>query len=345
MNLPYQNGLPVHRLAACFNNTSATYKFYWFLGILCRVEADEIIIEKHALFAEMISHCWFIINYFKVSFGKQDNLQRAVEAIKSLENISIETNKDSVLKILKNSSNDQTRKALWYFNSEVPHRFLSPWFPASDMKKAYAFSQQFTNNCLYKLTPDHIEINPEWIDYLQRNARILKDFCYWNLVTYLQNKNPNVPDIPNKLIKSTIRKNLTEQRRSFWDIVISELGTIECIYTNSKLRTGEYAVEHFLPYAFVAHDQIWNLLPADRSFNSSKSDKLPKLDKYFQPFFQLQKQAVEIIQHKNPRNRFLEDYLSLFPSLDENDFNSESFFSHIQPLVAIANNNGFEFMQ
>jgi 5-methylcytosine-specific restriction endonuclease McrA len=116
-----------------------------------------------------------------------------------------------------------------------------------------------------------------------RHAGILRNFCYWNPAVYWQAKNPNVPDIPNKLIKLPVRKALTEQRK-FWDIVINELGSAECIYTNKKLVVGDYVVEHFLPYAFVSHDLMWNLIPADRSFNSSKSDKLPPLDKYFQPY-------------------------------------------------------------
>lgn len=37
MELPYQQDLPVNLLSACFNNTSATYKFYWFLAILSRL--------------------------------------------------------------------------------------------------------------------------------------------------------------------------------------------------------------------------------------------------------------------------------------------------------------------
>ena len=51
-----------------------------------------------------------------------------------------------------------------------------------------------------------IEINEEWIKYLNQNIKVLKDFCYWNLVIFLQAKNPNVPDIPNKLIKPAIKK-------------------------------------------------------------------------------------------------------------------------------------------
>ncbi|WP_367268579.1 HNH endonuclease domain-containing protein [uncultured Pedobacter sp.] len=38
---------------------------------------------------------------------------------------------------------------------------------------------------------------------------------------------------------------------------------------------GSFAVEHFIPYAFVSHDLIWNLIPADPSFNSRKNNKLP----------------------------------------------------------------------
>jgi hypothetical protein len=68
MTLPDQPNLPIHLLAACFNNTSATYKFYWFLAILGRVEQGETRINKHHLFTEMIAHSWFTVNYFHVSF-------------------------------------------------------------------------------------------------------------------------------------------------------------------------------------------------------------------------------------------------------------------------------------
>lgn len=78
---------------------------------------------------------------------------------------------------------------------------------------------------------------------------LAQKFHHWNLDMYLQAKNPNVPDIPNKLIKLPVRKALAEQRKNFWDIVINELGSVDCIYTNKKLVVGNYAVEHFVPYA------------------------------------------------------------------------------------------------
>lgn len=345
MNLPAESNLPIHLLAACFNKTSATYKFYWFLAVLGRVEAGENVIRKNDLFAEMVANSWFTINYFHVSFGKQDKLQNAVERIKILEQLTIDADKANILKKLAHTTNKFTLRELNYFNSEVPHRFLSPWFKADDMNLAYVQSQAYTNNCPYALFKERLEINPLWIDYLRKNARVLKDFCYWNLVMYLQTKNPNVPDIPNKLTKSPVRKSLADQRRNFWDIVLNELRSVDCIYTNSRLSVGNYAVEHFIPYAFVSHDLIWNLIPADPSFNSSKSDKLPKLDQYFEPFYKLQQSAKEIVHYKYPKNKFLEDYLTIFPSLGNEHFNNQKFLELLQPLVTIASNNGFEYFR
>jgi len=200
------------------------------------------------------------------------------------------------------------------------------------------------------IADDSIEINPVWKSYLKDNTRVLKDFCYWNLALFLQAKNPNVPDIPNKLTKPAARNSLTQQRKKFWDLVVQELGYVKCIYTGEKLTIGNYAVEHFIPYNFVSHDLIWNLIPADKSFNSSKSDKLPSLDKYFNQFFYLHKTAIEIVRKKAPKNKFLEDYLTIFSDLDEVknlpvNFTKEKFKERIQPLITIASNNGFEFLK
>src|SRR5690606_8423234 len=112
------------------------------------------------------------------------------------------------------------------------------------------------------------------LDAIQEQKR---DYVYWNLSLFLQVRNPNVPDIPNKLIKPAMRNSLTKQRK-FWDYVIDKNGPLKCIYTGKELHKGKYHVEHFVPYSFVSHDQIWNLIPSDNSFNISKSNKLPPLN-------------------------------------------------------------------
>lgn len=356
MNIPEEKGLPVNLLVGCFNNTVATYKYYWFLSILQSVEAGNGIIPKRELFSRMLVTAWYTVNYFHVSFGKQDLIQSAVKHVKSIENISIDEEANVILSILMNSHNKETLRTLQHFNKNVPHWFLSPWFPIIGVetdtqraKRIYDASKQNRFLSLYSLYEDKIEINPHWKNYLEKNIRLLKDFCHWNLTLYLQSKNPHVPDIPNKILKPASRNNLIKQRRMFWDIVLKRLGSVNCIYTNTELTLDNYVVEHFIPYAFVSHDLIWNLIPADKSFNSSKRDKLPRLERYFMPFIQLQHKAIKIVREENPSNKLLEDYLTIFADLGEasimsEDYIREKFKNTLQPLVTIALNNGFEYL-
>lgn len=349
MQLPNDHKLPIHHLAACFNNTSATYKYYWLLSILQSVEHGEVRIEKRRLFARMVANAWYTVNYFHISFGKQDRLQRAIETIQSAEQLSIDESRERIFNVLITSRNRETLSCLNYFNNQVPHWFLSPWLPARTQGQIYQASQAFDQDVPYALYADHIVINPLWQHYVAENARVLKDFCYWNLTFYLQARNPNIPDIPNKLIKPAKRNSLTAQRRQFWDVVLKDLGRVSCIYTGKELTIGNYAVEHFIPYSFVSHDLIWNLIPADPSFNSAKNDKLPPLTRYFDSYYELQREAVSIITRNQPRNKFLEDYLSIFPDLMSTDFIEQSFTKErladrVQPLISIAANNGFQFM-
>lgn len=345
MNLPSSVNLSVNKLASVFGSTSATYKFYWFLAILELVEEGNTIITKRKLFSRMISNSWYTVNYFHVSFGKQDLIQDAVRSILKIENLTIDESKNKINDVLENTNKTQTIEILNHFDKNVPHWFISPWFPGiSNRNSIYELSQTFENECIYALERESIFINPSWISYLKSNSKILKDFCYWNLSLFLQKRNPNVPDIPNKLIKSVTRSSLTKQTNDYWKPVFHELGFIECIFTGNKLIFDEkkYALDHFVPHAFVSHDLIWNLIPIDKSFNSSKSDKLPLFEKHFDKFFELQKIAFEINKYHNSKSKYMDEFLTIFPNI--NSFEKEKFSSTIQPLITIASNNGFLFM-
>ena len=342
--------LPVARLAACFNSTSATYKFYWFLAILNSVEQGKSQIRKQELFAQMLAQAWYTIHYFKVSFGSQDLIQQAAHALHELEFIPIDAPRERVIAQLSGTTQAMSLGILMHFDKNVPHWFLSPWFPKHEREsdtqrrsRIYNQSQSFANQVLYALYPDRVEINPIWLPYLESNIRLLKDFCYWNLTQFLQAKNPQVPDLANKLIKPALRSSLTPQRRDFWDKVLVDLGPQPCIYTGKALVKGAYAVEHFIPYRFVSHDLMWNLIPADPLFNSRKSDKLPPLRLYFDGFYRLQSTAVHHMLEVAPRNRYLQDYLTLFPHVEA--ISSERYRDQLSPLLSIAHNNGFEYLE
>lgn len=54
VHLPKNKNLPVQLLAACFNKTTATYKYYWLLSIIQSVESRKTLISKKELFGRMV---------------------------------------------------------------------------------------------------------------------------------------------------------------------------------------------------------------------------------------------------------------------------------------------------
>lgn len=342
MHLPESKSINTGKLKAVFNNTSASYKFYWFLSILDCIEQQKTTISKNEIFARMMGNAWYTVNYFKISFGSQDKLHETICFLAKHENIDLNESKEKIVDQLIKSKSQETKRALFHFDANVPHKFLSPWLGNASKKNMYQLSLLKDDLAPYALYKNEIILNEQWFDYLTKNIGLIKDFCFWNLTLFLQSRNPSVPDIPNKLNRPETRGSLKKHKTKFWDIVISTSDTPQqCIYTDNIIHKGDYAIEHFIPFNFLAHDLMWNLIPSDQSFNSSKGAKLPPLDIYFDKFYALQKQAVEIVKQKQPKNKFLQDYLSLFPELT---FNKERYRDHLEPLITIAHNNGFEKM-
>jgi hypothetical protein len=114
------------------------------------------------------------------------------------------------------------------------------------------------------------------------------------------------------------------------------------------LLKNEYDLDHFVPWSFVSHNLLWNLLPANSSINSSKNNNLPSLEMYLRPFAQIHKNALQTIYPNNPNNKLLEDYLILHNSISELvKLSDEDFFDifhkTFSPMVQIAENMGFKY--
>jgi hypothetical protein len=250
------------------------------------------------LAVRMVANAWYPIHYFRLSFGKSDSLFDIVTELQRITQIPIDAKKDEIIKGLKDSLSDKrVKNQLDTLLINVPYRFLSPWITYVSDEDTIKRSQALQNGCLYSLHKEEddffIELNPAWDVYLHNNYGILMDFAYWNLTLFLQARNPNVPNIPNKLVKSETRNSLTNQH-NYWDFVMNHGLQVNCIYKNTLLAAGKYDLDHFIPWSFVSHDLIWNLIPADGSINSSKSDKLPKLDIYLPKLAFIQQKAVKV---------------------------------------------------
>ena len=349
MSLPQNNTLPISRLAGIFSNTTATYKYYWFVALLdIVVKERKTRISFWEIIAGMVAESWYPIHYFKLSFGKSDSLfDKSLEIQKEFQ-LSIEDDKDRIKKQLLDNLNN-TKKYLRVFTINVPYRFLSPWIKYTTDNDVVLRSQKFENNCFYAIYGDEIIINDNWVEYLVEHYSILRDFAFWNLTEFLQKRNPNVPDVPSKLIKPIQRDSLTKQHK-FWDTYIETVGSINCIYTGKQLFAKQYDLDHFVPWSFVSHNLLWNLIPADPCINSSKSNNLPPLDIYLKPYAELHHNALKTIYSKNPNNKILEDYLTVYDSVGELVRMSDDDFCNVfqktfSPLAQIAENMGFKYWE
>ena len=349
MTLPDNIKLPISRLSSVFNNTTATYKFYWFVALIdVVVKERKTSISFWEIIAGMVAESWYPIHYFKLSFGKSDSLYVQSLALQQKLNIPIDADKRKIKQtLIDNIGNNQTRNLLRVFTLNVPYRFLSPWIKYTSDSDVVARSKRFENNCLYAISGETVELNPVWIEYLTEHYSILRDFAFWNLAVFLQKRNPNVPDVPSKLIRPILRDSLSRQHK-FWDSYIESVGSICCIYTGKPLFAKGYDLDHFIPWSFVSHNLMWNLLPADSSVNSSKSNNLPPLDIYLEPYAKLHHEALKTLYPKKPNDKLFEDYLTVYDSIpDLINLSSDSFCNvfrrTLSPMIQIAENMGFSY--
>lgn len=353
MTIPQSKTISTSIMNRVFDKTTATYKFYWMLSLL-----DMYVKEKReVMFAldvasRMVAYAWYPIEYFRLSFGKGDRMAQIIPKVAGLTGITVDDRLDNKTDLIMQatSENSKVKAEIKILLRNVPFWFQSPWIDTNDEHEMIRRSQTLENDCLYSLSgwgeDLTVTVNPKWSEYLNKNYEILRDFTLWNLTLFLQARNPNVPNISGKLLRPEEREPLTKQKK-FWNKVIELGGTIDCIYTDHPLGVNDFDLDHFLPWSFVSHNQNWNLIPADGSFNSSKSNRIPDLDYYLPKMAGIQHRALRLyIPVSSSRDAIVNEYFALGVSphdlmamTDETFLNT--YRKTFSPLSQMALNMGF----
>lgn len=347
---------------------TTSYKLFWFSGIFKEIIHGNQKVSFRRIVCRMIASAWYPLLQYHLNFGYSDKLNSIVILIHNKYGISSEIKETDLLTILENINDPEVEKAIREFYKYVPYRLLSPFYSdvltglnEKDKNKVILELSQTTNKALYQiLIPEEaIVINTNWFEYIFRNQNIVLGWMNYKLIYYLQKKNPNVPAIPFKL-SAPYQRNLSLAKK-FWSNVTDQV-IINDIYTKKPLtqenyeRYGEISIDHFIPWSFVLHDELWNLVPTFKSVNSSKSNKLPKFDLYLDNFCEVQYSAFSLFRKEKDSKRFLEDYLNINKKLDLNDLIyskkeiprnefDNSLKSTILPLFQIAFNQGYELWE
>lgn len=137
-----------------------------------------------------------------------------------------------------------------------------------------------------------IEVDDDWANYIKRNQEIISGWLEYNMILYLQKRNPSVPGIADKLYPPLERK--LEKVKKYWKLIIG-VEPVREIYGNGILTEKDISIDHFVPWSYVAHDEMWNLNPTTKSINSSKSNNLPDWETYFERLARQEYQSYQLM--------------------------------------------------
>lgn len=304
MQLPYSEELNIEYLGRLFDNTTECYKFFWFKAIVTKVTAGKYELTYEELVDEMIADAYFMVTEYHLNLGPKDALESIVNLIK-IKNPALKScEKQSVIiDFLKNTQDKEIiskKRALTY---NVPYRLQSPFMEnvkgkewnVGESRLIVKINQE--NRLIYYFEAlnglsTKIIVQSDWAQYIIKNQEIIKGWLEYKMIMYIQKRNPSVPGIADKLYPP-YERNL-ERVKKYWRLILS-LEPVYEIYGDNILTENDLSIDHFVPWSYVAHDEMWNLNPTTKSINSSKSNNLPDWNTYFEKLVRQEYQSYQML--------------------------------------------------
>ncbi len=287
-----------------FDNKSESYKLFWFKAILHEVGLGRNEIPFRDLIERMIVDAWYMVSEYRLNLGPSDTLEKTVLYISEKEDFLPTEKEEVLLAYLRNSDDRQLKDYMRTLSLNVPYRLQAPLMPKPGAKIWYKASEitEYINSqtgMMYSIQrigalDSRIIITPAWMDYLRKNLGIILGWTDYNLILYLQRRNPTVPGISNKIYPPQERK-LTAVT-GYWKYMIGK-GGVRDIYTGDIMTAKGLSIDHFVPWSYVASDELWNLIPTAKSVNSSKSNNLPDWSIYFKKLAKTEYDAYVLVEH------------------------------------------------
>ena len=315
----YYNSLDIQSFALMLKNPSYCYKFYWLEAIVHLVSAGVTETTFDEIIDEMICSAWYSVREFHIHLSGlgsdgsvRDGLERAILKLSELSNLPSGASKVEIRNEIR-SHNSELYSAKEQLTHMVPYRALAGFFVnAGDTAVSWesvrrmtayidAFNREkttlpYTFGTSSKLSKE-VRFHPAWIRMIQDNTVAILGWIQYEKVRWLQNNNPEVPGLVYKLAPMDEKMRKLGKVRRLWEGVI-ELTEIRDVFTNEPMQPKKYDIDHFIPWSFVMNDELWNLMPMDSSLNSSKSNRLPPWDPFFQRFSENQYLLYQIIHEK-----------------------------------------------
>lgn len=314
MILPYSEELNIECLGQLFANTSECYKFFWFKAIVGKVTEGKTVLAYEELVDEMIADAWYMVTEYHLNLGPKDTLQMLVEYIKNTHpEIKSCEKKEKLIEFLKNTTDKEIKSKKLTLTLNVPYRLQAPFIENVKGKEWNTGNAKLIERInrekrlMYYFEAlnglsTRIIIQEDWARYIVKNQEIIRGWLEYNMILYLQKRNPNVPGIADKLYPPQTK--MLAKIQKYWRMIMTVEPVYE-IYDGQLLTEKNISIDHFVPWSYVAHDEMWNLSPTTKPINSSKSNSLPNWDKYFAA---LAKQEYHTIQLWNQYPKIKDEF-------------------------------------
>jgi hypothetical protein len=300
----------------------------------------------------MLAAAWYPCRVHRLSLGVQDQVAKSL--------VGIEFIKEEL------PTGARVRQALLAKSPDVgdlrrfvPYRLIAPFF-SRDLKgvpdhRRNARIRQSADMVFWTVRPlyrfvdgDRIELHPDWAAYLAENFAIVSGWAECRWIAYLQSRNPLAPAVSEKIAPPAVRADLTFQT-SYWRRAIAAMPEApRCIYSGVPLAPDGFALDHFLPWTFVCHDALWNLVPVLPEANSAKGARLPH-PAYVAGLVALQYRGLVASEQRPPLKdwetasaEFLGDLHIASCDLLNADRLAAAYASTLEPQLEIARAIGFE---
>lgn len=321
LEIVYENNLDTDKFARMFNNKAQSYKFYWFEAILNLSTVSEKDLTFEEIIDEMICEAWHTVTHYHLRLGPTVNgnaenfLEHAINTLNVVEtglsqNPSKEELREAIKRCDKELKGDKVR-----LTDYVPYKLLYPFFDVEGMEEGLSYIKKDQHarlisymsklsgneNLFYTILngiglQKKIRLNPYWRKLLIKNYSVIQSWVQYNKAQFLQDRNPGVPGVIYKICPENEELRKLEQARDLWKTVAEITGQpIKEIYTGQDIPIDLLSLDHFVPRSYISNDELWNLTPMRRSLNSSKNNKLPAWDEFFEPFAKYQFYLYDLI--------------------------------------------------
>ncbi len=314
----YYNALDIRSFALMLKDPSYCYKFYWLEAIVNLISADVTETTFNEIIDEMICSAWYSVREFHIHLSGlsgdgevRDGLERAILRLSELSDLPANASKVEIKNEIKRYDKE-LRRAKEQLTNMVPYRALAGFFANAgeivnwdSIRRLTAYIETFDANVTalpYTLgigsrLAKEVRFHADWIRMIQDNTVQVLGWIQYEKVKWLQNNNPEVPGLVYKLAPMDEKMRKLGRVRRLWEGIL-DCHELRDVFTNGKIQSGKYDIDHFIPWSFVMNDELWNLMPMDSSLNSSKSNRLPKWDPFFRRFSENQFILYQLIQER-----------------------------------------------